>query len=194
MEKYFEKGELSVDEINNGLKNAVYSRTLFPLVCVSSEKNVGISRLADILSELAPTPDMAGEIKGYKPGSEDEEIIRKIDASEPCSIFVYKSIYEQHLGEISFFKVMSGSLKPGTDLKNPETNTTERFGAIFAMNGKHRTELEEIQAGDIGTVVKLKDTHTCDTLCDPKSLIKYPSITYSDLDHPGGGGGHGERR
>ncbi|MFO7841871.1 MAG: elongation factor G [Fidelibacterota bacterium] len=180
LEKYFEEGELSADEINDGLKNAVYSRTLFPLVCVSSEKNVGISRLADILTKLAPAPDMAGETKGYKPGSEDEEIIRRIDASEPCSIFVYKSIYEQHLGEISFFKVMSGSLKPGMDLKNPETNTTERFGAIFSMNGKHRTELEEIQAGDIGTVVKLKDTHTCNTLCDPKSPIKYPPIKYPD--------------
>ena len=180
LEKYFDEGELSAEDISSGLRNAVYSRTLFPLVCVSSEKNVGVSRLADVLTELAPAPDTAGEVRGYKPGKEEETLSRKIDASEPASVFVYKSIYEQHLGEVSFFKVMSGILKPGIDLKNPETNVTERLGAIFAMNGKHRTELEEMQAGDIGTVVKLKDTHTCDTLCDAKAPVNYPPVTYPD--------------
>ncbi len=88
LEKYFDEGELSSEEINNGLKNAVSSRTLFPLVCVSSEKNVGISRLGDILSELAPSPEMAGEAKGFRPGHEEETITRSVDASEPASIFV----------------------------------------------------------------------------------------------------------
>ncbi|MCK4813270.1 MAG: elongation factor G, partial [Candidatus Marinimicrobia bacterium] len=179
LEKYFESGELSEEEINNGLKNAILSRTLFPLVCISSQENVGISRLTELVKDFAPAPDTQGEVKGKKPGTE-EEIIRKIDSAEPVSIFVYKSIYEQHLGEISFYKVMSGSLKPGNDLKNMQTSVNERFGAIFTMNGKHRVEMEKIQAGDIGAVVKLKDTHTCNTLCDPKFPIEYDGIKFPD--------------
>ncbi len=179
LEKYFESGELSEEEINNGLKNAILSRTLFPLVCISSQENVGISRLTELVKDFAPAPDTQSEVKGKKPGTE-EEIIRKIDSAEPTSMFIYKSIYEQHLGEISFYKVMSGSLKPGNDLKNMQTSVNERFGAIFTMNGKHRVEMKEIQTGDIGAVVKLKDTHTCNTLCDPKFPIEYDGIKFPD--------------
>jgi elongation factor G len=177
LEKYFEEGELSEEEINKGLKNAIASRTLYPLVCVSSQKNVGVTRLAEIFAELAPAP--AKEIKGKKTGS-DEEMVRKVDASEPTSLFIYKSVYEQHVGEMSYFKVMSGTLKPGMDLKNAQTNTTERFGGVFTMNGKNRVEVDELQAGDIGTAVKLKDTHTCNTLCDAKSMIEYDPIKFPD--------------
>ena len=177
LEKYFEEGELSEEEIRNGLKNAVVSRTIYPLVCVSSQKNIGVTRLAEILADLAPAP--AAEVKGKKAGTQ-EELVRKADASEPTSLFIYKSVYEQHVGEMSFFKVMSGSLKPGMDLKNSQTNTTERFGAVFTMNGKNRVEVDELQAGDIGTAVKLKDTHTCNTLCDAKSMIEYDAIKFPD--------------
>ncbi|MBW6458008.1 MAG: elongation factor G [FCB group bacterium] len=179
MEKYFEAGELSDTEINSGLKKAVFLRTLIPLVCVSSQKNVGISRLIEILSDLAPAPDAKGTVKGFKPGSK-EEIIRNIDASEPASLFIYKTVYEQHIGEMSFFKVMTGTIKPGTDLKNYQTNSSERLGAIYTMNGKNRVDLEAICAGDIGTAVKLKETHTCNTLCDTKAPVEYPEIVFPD--------------
>ena len=177
LEKYFEVGELSKEEISTGLKNAITSRTIYPLVCVSSQKNVGVTRLAEILAELAPAP--AAEVKGKKPDS-TEELVRKVDASEPTSLYIFKSVYEQHVGEMSYFKVMSGALKPGMDLKNVQTNTTERFGAVFTMNGKNRVEVDELQAGDIGTAVKLKDTHTCNTLCDAKNLIEYDAINFPE--------------
>jgi elongation factor G len=179
LEKYFEAGELSEEDLNGGLKNAISSRTLVPLVCVSSEKNVGISRLIEILSDLAPAPDAKGSVKGYKPGTQ-EEIVRKVDISEPASLFVFKTVYEQHIGEMSYFKVMSGTVKAGADLKNINTNNTERLGSIYTMNGKNRVDLDEIHAGDIGTAVKMKDTHTCNTLCDSKAPIQYPEISFPD--------------
>ncbi|MCF7833442.1 MAG: elongation factor G [Candidatus Marinimicrobia bacterium] len=177
LEKYFEEGELSEEEINKGLKNAIALRTIYPLVCVSSLKSVGVSRLAEILADYAPAP--ASEVKAIKAGTK-EEIVCKTDATGPTSLFIYKSVYEQHVGEMFYFKVMSGTLKPGMDLKNAQTNTTERFGAVFSMNGKNRVELDELQAGDIGTAVKLKDTHTCNTLCDSKNMVEFAAIKFPD--------------
>ena len=175
LEKYFEEGELSEEEIAKGLKSAIASRTLYPLVCVSSTKNIGVTRLAEVLAELAPAP--AAEIKAKNAGSSDE-IVVKVDAAEPTSLFIYKSVYEQHVGEMSYFKVMSGTLKPGMDLKNAQTNTTERFGSVFTMNGKNRVELDMLQAGDLGTAVKLKDTHTCNTLADSKRMVEFDAIEF----------------
>jgi len=177
LEKYFEVGELTAEEISKGMKNAIKSRTLYPLVCISSQKNVGVTRLAEILADLAPAP--AGEVKGKNPSTGDE-IVRKVDADQPTSLYIFKSVYEQHVGEMSYFKVMSGSLKPGMDLKNMQTNTSERFGSVFTMNGKNRVEVDELQAGDIGTAVKLKDTHTCNTLCDAKNPIEYDAIDFPE--------------
>ncbi|MFA6618478.1 MAG: elongation factor G [Candidatus Neomarinimicrobiota bacterium] len=175
LEKYFEAGELSEDELNSGIKSAIKNRSLFPVFSLSSMKNIGVSRLAEVLAELAPAP--AAEVKAIKNG---EEIIRKVDAAEPTSIFIYKNVYEQHVGEMSYFKVMTGTLKPGMDLKNVQSNTSERFGGIFTMNGKNRIELDELQAGDIGTAVKLKDTHTCNSLCDSKDMVEYPVIAFPE--------------
>lgn len=179
LEKYFEVGELSEEEISKGLKSAIAGRLLYPLFCVSSQRNVGVTRLMEILAELAPAPDYKPEVEGVKPGTK-EKLVRKISDSEPVSIYVYKSVYEQHIGEMSFFKVMSGTFKPGADLKNIQTNVHERFGAIYSMIGKQRVELDEIHAGDIGTAVKLKETHTCNTLCDPRSPIEYPAIVFPE--------------
>lgn len=173
LEKYFEEGELSNDEINSGLKKAIQGRTIYPLVCISSMKSVGVSRLAEILAELASAP--AAEVKAIKNG---EEIMRKVDASAPASVFIFKSVYEQHVGEMFFFKVMSGTIKPGIDLKNAKTNSTERFGSIFSMNGKNRIDMDELKAGDIGTVVKLKDAHISNTLCDSKDMVEYPPVVF----------------
>jgi elongation factor G len=179
LEKYFEAGELSEEEISKGLKSAIAGRLLYPLFCVSSQRNVGVTRLMEILAELAPAPDYKPEVEGVKPGTKDK-LIRKISDSEPASIYVYKSVYEQHIGEMSYFKVMSGTFKPGADLKNVQTNVHERFGAVYSMIGKQRVELVEIHAGDIGTAVKLKETHTCNTLCDPRSPIEYPAIIFPE--------------
>ncbi|MFA6793096.1 MAG: elongation factor G [Candidatus Neomarinimicrobiota bacterium] len=179
LEKYFEAGELSEEEINKGLKDAIANRVLFPLFCISSQRNVGVTRLMEVLAELAPAPDIKTEIEGVKPGTK-EKLIRKISDSEPVSIYVYKSVYEQHIGEMSFYKVISGTLKPGADLKNVQTNVHERFGGVYSMIGKQRVELDEIHAGDIGTAVKLKETHTCNTLCDSRSPIEYPAITFPE--------------
>jgi elongation factor G len=179
LEKYFDQGELSEEEIATGLKAAIANRVLFPLVCVSSQKNVGVRRLMEIFKDLAPSPDLKREISGVKPGT-SETIVRKISSDEPASLYVFKTVYEQHIGEMSYFRVMSGSIKPGVDLKNVQTNVSERLGAIYTMVGKNRSELDEVHAGDIVTAVKLKETHTCNTLCDSKSLIEYPPIKFPD--------------
>ena len=175
LEKFFEAGELTEEEFNTGLLNAIKNRNLFPVMAFSSMKNVGVTRLAEILKEFAPAP--LSEVKAMK---NKDEVIRKVDASEPTSIFVFKNVYEQHVGEMSFFKVMTGTLRTGMDLKNVQTNTSERFGSIFTMNGHNRVDLDEIQAGDIGTAVKLKDTHTCNSLCDSKEMVEYPAIAYPE--------------
>ncbi len=175
LEKYFEEGELSEEEINAGLVAAVKGRSLFPVLAVSSMKNVGVTRLAEILAEVAPSP--ASEVKAIKNGV---DVVRKVDANEPTSIFIFKNVYEQHVGEMSYFKVMTGTLKTGMDLKNVQTNSSERFGSIFMVNGHDRTDAVELQAGDIGTAVKLKDTHTCNSLCDSKEMVEYPAIAYPE--------------
>lgn len=179
LEKYFDQGELSEDEIAKGLKSAIAERVLFPLVCVSSQKNVGVTRMMEILKDLAPSPDYKKTVSGVKPGG-SEEITRRISSDEAASLFVYKNVYEQHIGEMSYFRVMSGKIKPGVDLKNVQTNVSERLGAIFSMVGKQRIELDEVHAGDIVTAVKLKETHTCNTLCDSKAPIEYPAIKFPD--------------
>ncbi len=179
LEKFFEAGELTEEELKNGLRRAILEGNFFPLVCVASEKKVGISRLMDIMVDYFPDPSEKGEWKAKKSSAGDPEPVA-VDENEITSLFIYKTVHEQHVGDISYFKVISGGLKVGDELKNPATNTSERFGNLFVLNGKHRKEVTELKAGDLGIAVKLKNTLTNHTLVDSKEPWQYIGVKYPE--------------
>lgn len=160
MELYFEKGNLDEDELRKGLKIGMMKHEVFPIFCLSAKNNMGSGRMMGFIDNVAPAAvEMGPEIT-----TEGEEII--CDPAQPTSIFVFKTIIEPFLGKITYFKVMSGTLKVGQDLVNNQTDTTERFNQLFIMDGKNKNNVDMLVAGDIGATVKLKDTHTNQTLHD----------------------------
>ena len=137
MEVYFENEDLTKEELYKGIRNGIRSRTLFPAVCASAINNMGPKRLLDIITNFCPSPKNVGEVKGLHPKS-GEEVTRKISTDEPASALIFKTISEQHIGELLFFKVFSGSIKSGMDLENTSRNVTERIGQISYMNGNNK--------------------------------------------------------
>ncbi len=172
LEKFFDAGELSPDEITKGLAKGIAAAKIFPIFAGAVIDTAGASTFLDFAVNYLPAPDYLGEKIGFKPGT--EEIIRKkISKDESTSLYVFKTISEPHVGELSFFKVYSGSISSGVDLQNVNTESAERIGQIFLMNGKERKETSSISAGDIGALVKLKNTQSGHTLCDKKAQINY---------------------
>lgn len=177
LEKFFEEGSLSEEDLREGLHDAIINGSLIPLVATSAQTNVGVNRLLDFISKYYPSPgDLSKSLK--KRTDSDSELIVEPSLDQPTSLLVFKTVSEPHVGELSFFRVYSGSVKSGMDLKNTSRNSSERLGQIFTMNGKHRKEAGILNAGDIGAVVKLKNTHTGDTLCDPKLNIEIQKINF----------------
>jgi len=178
MEKYFEAGELTEDEFRVGLRSAISNHEVYPVFCTAATTNIGVQRLNDVIVNFLPSPaDMPGLTGNDKSG---KEIERKYNITEPASAFVFKTVSEAHVGELSYFKVVSGAVKTGDDLLNSSQNNSERIGQLYILNGKNKTSQERIIAGDIGTVVKLKSTHTGDTLCDKGRIIIYPKIDFPE--------------
>lgn len=175
MEKYFEQGNLSEEEIKQGLAKGIAERATFPIFCGSAITLDGVATMLDILAAVGPAPDYKKEIKLTADG---REISRKIAADQPTAALVFKTISEPHVGELSFFKVFSGTVKVGDDLLNVAKSTNERIGQIYTLNGKERKEIGMISAGDIGALVKLKATHSGDTLADKNSPIQLPPIDF----------------
>jgi elongation factor G len=160
MELYFEKGSLDEDEMRKGLKIGMLKHDVFPIFCLSAKNNMGSGRLMGFIDNVAPSAqEMNPEIT-----TEGEEI--GCDPSQPTSIFVFKTIIEPFLGRITYFKVTSGVLKVGQDLVNNQNDTNERFNQLFIMDGKNKNNVDQLVAGDIGATVKLKNTHTNQTLHD----------------------------
>ncbi len=160
MEKYFETMELSIDEIRAGLSAGMAAREVMPVFCLSARKDLGVKRLMEFVVNVAPSP--VGEVNKTIGGAEV-----KCDPAGPVSLFIYKTAVEQHLGDVSYFKVMSGVLKEGADLVNPETGNGERLSAIYAVAGDKKEKVSSISAGDIGCVMKLKGGKTDVTLAAP---------------------------
>ena len=160
MEKYFETMELSIDEVRAGLRAGLAKREIMPVFCVSARKDAGVRRLMEFVINVAPSP--AGETNKTIGGGEVA-----CDPAGPVSIFIYKTAVEQHLGDVSYFKVMSGVLKEGADLVNPENGNGERLSAIYAVAGDKKEKVSSISAGDIGCVMKLKGGKTDVTLAAP---------------------------
>lgn len=177
MEKYFETEKLEPEELKAGLRKEIRNRNIIPLLCGAASNNAGASRLMDILVEFGPSPQDMGEVKGTKPNS-DDEVSFQADSASPVSALIFKTIAEQHIGELSFFRVFSGTLKSGMEVQNISQSSSEKIGQIFFTNGKNRKDAQEIGAGDIGAAVKLKNTHTGDTLADKKSPILLPKIKF----------------
>lgn len=159
MEKYFEQGSLTEDEMRSGLTTGINNRQVFPVFCVSGKKNIGTKRLMEFIINVAPDPSLSPMLKN----NSKQEIT--CDAKAPTSLFVFKSIIEPHLGEISYFRVMSGKVTEGMDLTNTVTQTKERLSQLYVVAGKNRAKVTELVAGDIGASVKLKNTKTNHTLC-----------------------------
>jgi elongation factor G len=182
LNKYLEHGGLSDDELKQGLRKGMRERKVFPLLCMSATQNIGASALLDFIVEYCPAPVDAGDVRGTVPGSSASanEIAAKQDPEGPASLFVFKTVSESHVGELSFFRVCTGTVSPGLDMVNESNGKGERLAQLFVMNGKDRKEVSRLQAGDIGAVVKLKDTHTNDTLCGKNLAIVYPPVVFPE--------------
>ncbi len=172
MELFFEQGNLNEDEMRKGLKLGMLSRSLYPVFCTCAARDMGIRRLMEFICNVAPHP---GELAPVE--TTDGRFI-KMDVNGPTSIFVFKTSIEQHVGEVTYFKVISGILKEGMDLINTTKNSKERISQIYATAGKTRVKVPEMVAGDIGATVKLKDVKHNHTLCDKDADISYPPLKY----------------
>ena len=172
LEKYFEQGNLSEEEMRGGIHHAIQNQVFIPLFCVSAEKNIGVARLCDFVAKYGASPDDRKTIKAIN--SKEDEIEVSLDGKDTV-IQIFKTMAESHIGELSLFRVYSGSVKTGGDLFNTNRNSSERMGQLFILNGKNRTQIDHISAGDIGAVVKLKDTHTGNTLCSG-DRVKMPKL------------------
>ena len=182
LNQYLENGTLSDDQLKQGLRNGIRTRKVFPLLCASSTANIGVSGLMDFIAEMCPAPPDMGQLKGRIPGDGEGkgEVNVTQDPNAPPSLFVFKTVSESHVGELSFFRVCSGTVAPGLDLTNDSNGKSERLAQLFVMNGKDRKEITRLLAGDIGAVVKLKDTHTNNTLSGKGLAVVYPPIVFPD--------------
>lgn len=158
MEIYFDKGELTEDEMKNGLHLSMIHHDIFPVFCISAKQNMGAGRLMGFIDNVCPP---SNEMPPQK-SADGKEI--PCDANGPACIFIYKTFSEPHIGDLSLFKVISGTIKSGMDLVNENTNVTEKINQLFIIEGNRRTAVNELVAGDIGATLKLKNTHTNNTL------------------------------
>jgi elongation factor G len=174
METYFEKGELSEDEMKQGLHLSMLRHDLFPVFCLSAKQNRGVARLMGYIDNVCPPAnEMPPQIT--KNGS-----ILTCDSNGPACIFVYKMVTEPHIGDLSFFKVYSGTIKSGMELYNESTSVTEKINQLFVVEGNRRIAVPELVAGDIGATLKLRNTHTNNTLHEKGKQIELRPIIFPE--------------
>ena len=178
MEKFFEEESLTEDELREGIRKGLVTRSIFPVFCVCAGKDMGVRRLMEFLGNVVPFVSEMPKMHNTR----GEEITP--DSNGPVSLYFFKTGVEPHIGEVCYFKVMSGSIKPGVDLANADRGSKERITQIFACAGANRIPVDELCAGDIGCAVKLKDVKTGNALngkdCDNKyDFVKYPNPKYS---------------
>jgi elongation factor G len=174
MELFFENDGLTEDEMRTGITAGVVARGMFPVFCMSAKNNMGVGRFMEFLTNVAPTTPELGTVATI------DETEVACDSSGPTSIFVFKTTVESHIGEVNYFKVMSGELKEGVDLTNNTTRNKERFSQIFAPLGKNREKVSFLTAGDIGCTVKMKNTKTNHTLTSPDVSYEFGKIPFPD--------------
>ena len=177
MEKFFESEELTDDEIREGVRKGLAARGIYPLVLTSAAKDMGVNRLMEFLGNVVPFVSDMPKVSN----AAGEEVA--LDPNGPVSLFFFKTSMEPHIGEVQYFKVMSGTVTEGMDLTNANRGSKERLGQLFACAASQRVKVDSIAAGDIGCAVKLKDVKTGDTLNDKGTdqtfnFIKYPDPKY----------------
>lgn len=175
MEIYLEKEDLPQDKFIEGLKRAIHSLNIYPVLVTSAHKNIGINNVLDSIIQFVPTPVELKPKNGIEPET-NKSIERKHNNAEPFSAFVFKTISDPYMGKITFFRIFSGILNPDKQIYNSTRNISEKIGAIYIMQGKNNTTIPEAHAGDIVAVAKLKDTRTNDTLSLPEAKIIFPQV------------------
>ena len=183
MEKFFEQDSLTEDEMREGIRKGLAARGMFPVFCVCAGKDMGVRRLMEFLGNVVPFVSEMPKVTT----TEGKEVAP--DPNGPTSLYFFKTSVEPHIGEVSYFKVMSGKVHEGDDLLNADRGSKERMAQLYVVAGANRIKVEELMAGDIGATVKLKDVKTGNTLdgkdCDYKfNFIKYPNSKYSRAIKP----------
>ena len=178
MEKFFEEETLTEDEMRMGIRKGLVTRSIFPVFCVCAGKDMGVRRLMEFLGNVVPFVSDMPKVHNAR----GEEVTP--DSNGPESLYFFKTAMEPHIGEVCYFKVMSGSVKPGDDLSNADRGSKERIAQIYACAGANRIPVDQLNAGDIGCTVKLKDVKTGNTLNGKGTeqhfnFIKYPNSKYS---------------
>ena len=183
MEKFFEEETLNEDEMREGIRKGLASRGMYPVFCVCAGKDMGVRRLMEFLGNVVPFVDDMPAPKNTR----GEEV--PVDADGPTALFFFKTGVEPHIGDVQYFKVMSGRVHEGDDLTNADRGSKERVAQLYACAGANRIKVEEMVAGDIGCTVKLKDVHTGNTLCGKGcdhrfDFIKFPNSKFSRAIKP----------
>ena len=174
MEQYFDKGELSEDEMKKGLHLAMTNHDLFPVFCTAAKQNRGVARVMSYIDNVCPpASEMPAQI------AIDGSVIKCDSNASPC-LFVYKTVSEPHIGDLSYFKVYAGTIKTGMELVNENTGVTEKFNQLFVIEGNKRIPVAELVAGDIGATLKLRNTHTNNTLHEKGKQIELKPIVFPD--------------
>jgi elongation factor G len=178
LEKFFEEGTLSDEEIRTGLTRALVAGSIIPVFATAATSNIGAASVMNFLTTFGPSPDCRGVWSGVD--NKDQAVERKIDAADPLSLFVFKTLSESHLGELYLMRVASGTLTSGVDLANLRNAEKERSGQVYLINGKTRSEVDKAVAGDLCALVKLKNTRTGDTLSDTKASVVFPTLKFPE--------------
>jgi len=178
MEKFLDGQEISVEELQAGIRRATLAYKVTPILTGSAFKNKGVQPMLDAVVAYLPSPlDISG-IEGHKPGNEEEIMVRQPSDSEPFSALAFKIMTDPHLGKLTYVRIYSGRLVTGTQVYNSVKDRKERIGKIYRMHANKREEIESVGAGDIVAVMGLKDTTTGETLCDPSNPVVLESMTF----------------
>lgn len=180
MEKFFEEGDLSIDEIRSTLRKATLAMEIFPVVCGTSYKNKGVQKLLNAICDYLPSPEDIDHVVGMDPDDENNNIERKTDDSEPFCGLAFKIVADPFVGKLAYVRVYSGTLQAGSYIYNSTKGKRERITKILQMHAAQREEISQTYAGEIVALVGLKDTTTGNTLCDEKHPIVLDSMVFPE--------------
>jgi len=175
LEKFFAEGTLSEDAMRAGLHPALQKQTVIPLFCTAAETNIGVGRLLDFVAKFGSSPADRGAVPATDNNGQPCEV--SLGGKDPVA-FAFKTLTDPQSGDLSIFRVYSGEVHTGMDLYNSDRRVSERIGQLYRLNGKTRSPVDALPAGDIGAAVKLRDTHTGNTLCDAKKAVVLPKVKY----------------
>ena len=176
LQRFFDEGGLSEEVMRTGIHPAIQNQVFVPLLVTAAETNVGVARLMDFIAKYGSSPDDRQTIGAIATATGSPVLVR-LDGGEPVA-YVFKTLTDPQAGDLSIFRVYSGTIKPGMELHNSERRVAERIGPLYRLNGKLRTPVDALQAGDVGAAVKLRDTHTGNTLCDARHAVALPKLDY----------------